>query len=36
MVNVKINGKTYKVGEMKFGDFTHIELAQKNWLNNTF
>lgn len=25
MVNVKINGKTYKVGEMKFGDFTHME-----------
>lgn len=25
MVSVKINGKTYKVGEMKFGDFTHME-----------
>ena len=25
MVNVKINSKTYKVGEMKFKDFTHME-----------
>lgn len=25
MVNVKINGKTYKVGELKFKDFTFME-----------